>query len=259
MTRVSVITVSYNAGDTIARTIESVRAQQGADIEHILIDGASTDDTMTIVNRHDDHFARIVSERDRGLYDAMNKGLALATGQIAGFLNADDAFAGPDVIARLVKAWMLSGADAVYGDVLQVDAQDRAARMIRGRPVTPGSLRRGLMPPHPAFYARTEALRRAGGFKTGYQIAADFDLVSRLFLTPGFRAVHVPGVVTDMRLGGKSTQGLKATMTATAEIRRICAENGIDATRFSLLSRYPQKLWEVAEGRLLRYSRRRPG
>lgn len=258
MTTISVITVCLNAAATLARTIESVRAQKDAAIEHILIDGGSTDATMDIVQRYEGHFAKIVSERDRGLYDAMNKGLALAQGHLLGFLNADDAFAGPGVMARLVRAWSLSGVDAVYGDVLQVDARNRAVRLIRGDTVSSASLRRGLMPPHPGFYVRTDALRRAGGFNTTYKLAADFDLVARLFLTPGFRAGHVPGVVTEMRIGGRSTQGLKSTRLATSEIWQICRTLGIDATFASLLSRYTLKAREVAEGQILRFRGKRP-
>ena len=132
------------------------------------------------------------------------------------------------------------------------------ARLIRGAGASARRLRRGLMPPHPAFYARTEVLRRAGGFDISYRRAADFDLMARLFHTPSFHAVHVPGIVTLMRLGGLSTKGLNATRAASVEILRSCRANGIDATLLSVLSRYPQKLREVVNGRLMRLTGWRP-
>jgi glycosyltransferase involved in cell wall biosynthesis len=248
----SVITVSLNAAATIARTIDSVRAQTGALIEHIVVDGGSTDGTMEIVMGRRQGFAQVVCEPDRGLYDAMNKGLALARGKLTGFLNADDAYASPNALRRLIEAWQTSKADAVYGDVLQVDAQDRPLRMISGGAFSPDKLRRGLMPPHPSFYARTALLREAGGFNTDYAIAADFDLVTRTFAMPDFQAVYVPTIVANMRVGGVSTRNLKATRIATAEILKSCRANGIDATPWSVLSRYPLKAREVLGGRLMR-------
>ncbi len=252
MIDISVITVSLNAAATIARTIQSVRAQTGVLIEHIVVDGGSTDGTMDIVTAHRQGFAQVVSEPDRGLYDAMNKGLALARGKLTGYLNADDAFAGPTALARLVETWRRSDADAVYGDVLQVDAQDRPLRMISGGAFSPEQLRRGLMPPHPSFYARTATLRETGGFNTDYRIAADFDLIARTFSRPGFQAVYVPAIVANMRVGGVSTRNFRATRTATSEILKSCRANGIDATPWSVLSRYPVKAREVLDGRLMR-------
>lgn len=252
MIDLSVITVSLNAASTIARTIDSVQAQTGVLIEHIVVDGGSTDGTMEIVMGRRQGFAQVVSEPDRGLYDAMNKGLALARGKLTGFLNADDAYASPDALGRLIDAWQRSNADAVYGDVLQVDALDRPLRMISGGAFSPDKLRRGLMPPHPSFYARTKILREAGGFNTDYAIAADFDLVARTFAMRDFHAVYVPTIVANMRVGGVSTRNLKATRLATAEILKSCKANGIDATPWSVLSRYPLKAREVLGGRLMR-------
>lgn len=252
MIDVSVITVSLNAASTIARTIRSVRVQTGVRIEHIVVDGGSTDGTMDIVAAEPEGFAQVVSEPDRGLYDAMNKGLALARGELTGFLNADDAYADPAALSRLVEAWRRSEADAVYGDVLQVDAQDRPLRMISGGAFSPDRLRRGLMPPHPSFYARTSALRETGGFNTDYEIAADFDLIARTFARPGFQALYVPAIVANMRVGGVSTRNFRATRRATSEILRSCRANGIDATPWSVLSRYPLKARELLGGRLMR-------
>lgn len=258
MTTVSVVTVCLNAATTLERTLLSVQAQTGVTVEHIVIDGGSTDATREILARHRGALAHVVSEPDRGLYDAMNKGLRLATGQFTGFLNADDAFAAPGVLANLAAAAAQARADAAYGDVLQVDAADRPSRLIRGAAAPARRIRRGLMPPHPAFYVRTQALREAGGFDISYSRAADFDLMARLFRTPGFRAVHVPGIVTLMRLGGLSTQGLRGTRTASVEILRSCRANGIDATAWSILTRYPLKAREVLSGRLMRLSGWRP-
>lgn len=251
MIDVSVVTVSWNAAATIERTLRSVREQTGVTLEHIVIDGASRDGTMEVVARYRDGLSHVVSERDAGLYDAM-KGLAAARGRFVGFLNADDAFAGPHVLSRLLRG--AEGLDAVYGDVLQVDQQDRPARLIRGRGWRPRDLRRGIMPPHPAFYATAESLRAIGGFDTSFRQAADFDLIARFMRRPGVRAAHVPGVVVNMRLGGVSTQGLAATRRSTSEILRSCRANGIEASRWSVMTRYPLKVREVVAGRALRLS-----
>jgi glycosyltransferase involved in cell wall biosynthesis len=248
----TVVTVCLNAADTLEATIRSVSAQRGVLLEHILVDGASSDGTMDIVARHAGHFAHVVSEPDEGLYHAMNKGLALASGEVTGFLNADDVFAGPDALATLLAARRAAGAQAVYSDVLQVDRHGRASRLIRGSTFRPSRLRRGLMPPHPTFYALTSLLRGAGGFRTAFAQAADFDLIVRLFGTPGFQAAYAPGIAARMRLGGLSTSGVAATRHATADLLRSCAANGLDASMFSLWSRYPLKLREVVEGHMMR-------
>ena len=252
MISASVVTVCLNAADTIEATIRSVREQRGVTLEHILIDGGSTDGTMEIAARHAAHFAHIVSGPDLGLYHAMNKGLALASGEVTGFLNADDVFNGPDALAALLAARHSAGAQAVYGDVLQVDRRGRASRLIRGSAFRPSKLRRGLMPPHPSFYALTSVLRQAGGFGTAFAQAADFDLMVRLFGQPGFQAAYVPGIAVRMRLGGLSTSGVSATRHATADLLRSCAANGLDASSWTMWSRYPLKLREVIEGHLLR-------
>ncbi len=248
---VSVVTVCRNAAATLERTILSVRAQTGVRVEHIIIDGASTDGTAEILRRHADGLAHVVSENDGGLYHAMNKGLALTTGDYTGFLNADDAFANQHVLAGLMHAAARMEADAVYGDVLQIDAAGRPARLIRGRTNPVMALRRGFMPPHPSLYVRTPFLKELGGFNTGYRIGSDFDLFVRLLQRADLRTCYVRGIAVLMLLGGISTRNLRASHISSGEIVRACRANGLSSSLPLVLTRYPRKVWELMAGRMM--------
>ncbi|MCW3835395.1 glycosyltransferase family 2 protein [Sphingomonas canadensis] len=235
--KLSIVTVSWNAAATIGDTLRSVAAQTGADIEHIVIDGGSRDDTMAIVGRFP-HVARAVSEPDKGIYDAMNKGLALATGDAVGFLNSDDFFCRTDAAARIAAGLEASGADLVSGAVAIVARDDmaRVRRHYRARGFQPWMLRFGHMPPHPAFYARREALVRAGGFDAGFRIAGDFELIVRLF-AGGARLHTLDETLVGFRDGGASVD----RRTMNGEILGALRRNGIASAPALLWARYPFK------------------
>ena len=257
MTLLSVITVAFNSARTIEDTIQSVRAQRGADFEHIIIDGGSTDGTMEIVNRYRDRLAAVISEPDKGIYDAMNKGVALARGTFLGCLNSDDYFASPTSLAAVGDALAPGGCDCVWGDLVHVNAAGKPVRLMSGRGFGPSLLRLAIMPPHPTFYARTEAIRAVGGFNPGYRIAGDFDLIIRLFQLPGFTGRHVDRIITAMRLGGVSTDGLKATRAVSAEMLRAMRANALAPTAAGVFARYPLKAKELLLGRALALQGRR--
>lgn len=226
--RISVITISYNSASTIGDTLRSVAEQTHPDIEHIIIDGASMDSTLQVVQDHGAHVARVVSEPDAGLYDAMNKGLALATGEYVGFLNADDLFATPQAVASLAQA-AESGADAVFGDLVYVAPQrvDRVVRRWSSGEFRRSRLNFGWMPPHPTFYVKRSLLPVLGGFDNSLRIAADYDFMLRCLVRPGASASYTPNVLVRMRLGGASNKSVHAVSRKSREDLQVMRRHGL--------------------------------
>lgn len=228
--KITVITVCFNSAASIADTLDSVAAQTHPDVEHIVIDGASTDETVAIVRDRGQHVARLISEPDRGIYDAMNKGLRLATGDLVGFLNADDMFAHRDVVASIARAAQGNPtADAVYGDIVYVraDRPDQVLRYWRSGEFTRSKLRFGWMPPHPTFYVRAAKLAEIGHFNDQLRIAADYDFVLRSLGRPDARAAYVRDVLVRMRAGGASNRSIKAMLRKSQEDLWALKRSGI--------------------------------
>lgn len=241
--KLSIVTVTYNSAPTIGDTLKSVAAQIHPDIEHIVVDGASTDDTLAIVRRDGPHVARVVCEPDRGIYDAMNKGLALASGDFVGFLNADDMLAGHGVVAALAQAASSPDIDAVCGDLVYVrqDQPDQIVRYWRCGAFSPARLRFGWMPPHPTFYVRRSLLNQVGGFDTGLRIAADYDFMLRCLSRPGMQVGYVPEVLVKMRMGGASNRSLRAMWRKSREDLQALRRSQVGGT-FTLLCKNLRKL-----------------
>jgi glycosyltransferase involved in cell wall biosynthesis len=216
--KISVVTVSYNAARTIGHTLESFFEQTHPDKELLVIDGGSSDETLQIVRAFEG--ARVVSEPDRGLYDAMNKGLRLFTGEAVGFLNADDRYADRGVLADVNEA--LAQADIAYGDLDFVDSHDdgHVVRSWRGKPFAAGAFRRGWMPPHPTFYARRAVVEAVGEFDLSMKISADYDFMLRAMELNGFSSRFLPRVMIRMLTGGASTAGLSSYLRGNLEALR---------------------------------------
>lgn len=244
--KISIITVTYNAASTIVDTLESVSNQTHPDVEHIVVDGASTDGTLRLVESQGRHVAKFVSEPDHGIYDAMNKGLRLATGRIIGFLNADDTYADNRVLERVANTMGDSGLDAIFGDVefYRSGRPDSPVRRYRSKRFRPERIAWGWMPAHPTLFLRREVYERVGLFRTDYRIAGDFEFIARAFKAGTIRFRYLPEVLVRMRLGGASTGGLRSTLTLNREVLRACRENGIATNAFKLLSKYPFKILE---------------
>ena len=242
--KVSVITACFNRRDTIADALASVRAQAGADIEHIVVDGGSTDGTLEVIERHRGSIAKFIPGPDKGVYDALNKGIAAASGDVIAFLHSDDVYAHREVISSVVRR--MESLDALYGDVAFVrnEAPDRIVRVYSSRRFSPSRIAWGWMPAHPALFIRTDVYRRHGVFKIDYRIAADFEFVARIFSTGRLRYAYVPEVMVRMRMGGLSTRGWKSTLTLNREVLRACRENGIRTNWLKILSKYPAKALE---------------
>jgi glycosyltransferase involved in cell wall biosynthesis len=243
--KISVITATWNCAGTVSECLASVAAQSWSPVEHVVIDGASRDDTLALLKQRRDQLAVLVSEPDRGIYDALNKGIARATGEVIGFLHADDVFAAPDVLAQVAKAFADPSVSAVYGDLQYVRESDvtRVVRHWRSGPFSERKLAWGWMPPHPTLYVRREWYERIGGFDTGYRIAADYFSVLRLFSQPGFKAAYLPRVLVKMRLGGESNRSLKNILRKSREdyhaLRRT-GVGGVGALAWKNLSKITQ-------------------
>jgi glycosyltransferase involved in cell wall biosynthesis len=244
--KVSIVTVSFNSAATVVDTLRSVAAQTWPEVEHIVIDGASTDGTIEIVKRNGPHVARLVSEPDAGIYEAMNKGVKAATGDLIGFLNADDYYADVGVLQRVVSAVDADNLDAVFGDIAFVSEQppERVIRRYRSNRFRPERLAWGWMPAHPGLFVRRAIFDRVGGFSTSYRIAGDFEWIARAFYRANLRYRHLPSVLVHMRTGGISTGGWPNTVLLNREVMRACRDNGISTNWFKILSKYPAKMFE---------------
>ena len=239
--KITIITVCYNSAKTIGHTLQSVNEQTHSDIEHIIIDGGSKDNTLAIISSEGAHVSRIVSESDNGIYDAMNKGIALASGEIVGFINADDFYASPNSLATVAAAFAKSSADSCYGDLCYVSQVDptRTVRYWRSFPFSPGSFEKSWCPPHPTFFVRLSVYHRLGGFDLSFKIAADFELMARYLETARISSHYIPEVLVQMRLGGTTNRSLSNIFKQNAEIRRALLKNGL---HFSLISFVLKKL-----------------
>jgi glycosyltransferase len=227
--RFTIITVCYKAGEELAETVASVRAQTHPHIEHIIVDGASPDvATQAVLKRLDDGRSLIISEPDKGVYDAMNKGLARATGDVIGFVNAGDLLEGPEVIAKLAAEFAKGDADVIYGDALMVDPRDirKVRRFWKGGDYHRENFRTGWMPPHLGTYIRREAYQRFGGFDLRFRIAADYELMFRFLYTHRLRARYVPLTIVRFRLGGASNKSLAHIWRANREVVEAWRHHG---------------------------------
>jgi len=244
--KVSVITACYNRAQSIAAALDSVASQTYRDIEHVVVDGGSTDGTLELISARGVSIAKLITGPDRGIYDALNKGLAASTGDLIGFLHSDDVYAGSDVIQTVVEQAQTRSLEALYGDVVFVraDEPNRVVRRYSSRRFRPSRISWGWMPAHPSLFVCKRLFERFGSFKTDYAIAGDFEFIARIFARPSFKYGYVPKVLVKMRTGGISTQGWRSTLKLNKEVLRACRENGISSNYLKLFSRYPAKALE---------------
>jgi glycosyltransferase involved in cell wall biosynthesis len=228
--RVSVITVCFNSAACIADALRSVDCQTLDAREHVVVDGGSTDDTLLILARHVHPTRRWLSERDRGIYDAMNKGLELACGEVIGFLNSDDFYPRPDVLERVDEAFRDPDVDAVYGDLCYVRQDDPKVivRYWRSCSFTPGLFAKAWCPPHPTLFIRRTTYRRLGGYDLRFPIAADMELMARYLEVHRVPARHIDKVLVHMRMGGTTNRSLKNILQQNREIWRALGQHGLE-------------------------------
>lgn len=245
--KVSVITVCYNSDATIQKAIDSIAAQTWPSIEHIVIDGASRDATVEIVQRNISKIAHFVSEPDTGVYQAMNKGLKLATGDVIAFLNSDDVYSSANVVETVMHSMQLQGLDALFGDVEFFNARnpDKVVRTYNSGRFKPSRIGWGWMPAHPALFIKRDIYERFGHFHEDFKIAGDYEFIARIFKSGELKSQHMDKVLVRMQTGGLSTSGLKATYRLNREILRACRQNGVRTNWLMLLSKYFFKLREL--------------
>ncbi len=204
--KVTIITATLNSANFLEDCINSVISQNYKDIEHIIIDGGSADGTISIIEKYKDHIVKWVSEKDHGMYDAINKGMRMATGDIIGTLNSDDILASPEAITEIVKAFNEQHTDAVYGDLLYVDQQNptHIIRVWKGLPYKRSRYKTGWMPAHPTFYFKRKLLEEYGYYETHYFTASDYEFMARYLFYFGISAYYIPKLLVKMRIGGMS-------------------------------------------------------
>jgi glycosyltransferase involved in cell wall biosynthesis len=227
--KVSVITASWNRAAVLRECLDSVASQRHPAIEHLVVDGGSQDGTLELLRERSSQLARWVSEPDKGIYDALNKGVRMSTGDVVGFLHADDVFNGPQVLSRVADAFSDPAVSAVYGDLQYVQKNDlgKVVRHWKSCSFERSRLAWGWMPPHPTLYVRRSCFETVGLFDTGFRIAADYDFILRLCSSPDFKAVYLPEVLIKMRVGGASNRSLGNIWLKSREDLRALRSSGV--------------------------------
>jgi glycosyltransferase involved in cell wall biosynthesis len=246
-TKVSIVTVCFNSGATIRDTIKSVLNQTYPNIEYIIVDGGSTDDTLQIVSEYGDRIEKIVSEPDKGIYDAMNKGITLATGDVIGILNSDDFYASVDGVSAISAAYAQVRTDIIFGDLVYIAPTDtsRVVRLYRAAGFRPWMLRFGWMPPHPATFIKRSIYQEFGLYAMGYKTAADYEMFVRLLLLNRRSYFHLKKTIVHMRIGGVTSSGWRSYLTTSREMVQALSENGFYTNMLIILMRLPIKLFEL--------------
>ncbi len=251
--KVSIITVCFNSEKTIEDTIKSVVSQDYNNIEYIIIDGGSSDRTNEIVNKYKDIVNIYISEKDDGLYDAMNKGVKLATGDVIGILNSDDFFLSESSVSDLMAGFNNSNVDAVYSDLIYVKENntDKITRLYSSKAFRKSLIKFGFMLPHPTFYAKKTVYEKCGFYKLNYRVSADFEFITRC-ITKGCNLNRVPKITIKMREGGISSSGLMWRIHQNMEIVRACRENGIRTNLALVALKLPYKLLSLLTRKFVR-------
>lgn len=248
--KISVITATYNSEKTLRDTLNSILAQTYPDIESIIVDGASKDGTMDIVREYEPRFQgrmRWISEPDKGIYDAMNKGIQMATGDVIGVLNSDDFYHDERVVEDIANAFEQKNVDCIYGNLVFIDVKNKnnTLRIWKGSQHECGAFLRGWHPAHPTFYAKRIWFERFGGFKLQYAVSADFELMLRFIEKGQIRNAYLDRYFVKMRMGGESTKNIHNIITGNKNILRAISDNGFKPSRFYLMRRLIPKAWDM--------------
>jgi glycosyltransferase len=243
MLKISIVTAVYNNRTTIGQALDSLLSQTYSNIESLVIDGGSTDGTLEVIGRYSSRLGFLISEPDYGIYDALNKGIKNATGDVIGFLHSDDVFEDNEVLERIAAAFQDSAVDAIYGDLVYVRHDDirKVIRYWIAGNFNASQLSRGWMPPHPTFYVRRAIYENLGGFDIRYQISADYDTILRFLFKSNIRTFYIPQVLIRMRAGGLSNRSFRGIMRKSYEDLCILRRNKVGGI-FALLCKNLRKL-----------------
>ena len=246
---ISIITATFNSAKTLKDTIQSVLRQTNKDFEYLIIDGGSTDETIDIVKSYESEFSgrlKWVSEKDQGIYDAMNKGIKMASGDVVGILNSDDYFTSDDILQTVDNAFKSHEIDAIYGDIrfIRDGNPQKCVRYYSSRMFRPFWLRFGFMPAHPSFYCKREVFDKAGLYSLDYKIGADYEMMVRLFKRHKIKSLYVNKNFVTMRTGGASNNNVRSRLTLIEEDVKACRVNGIYTNRFFIMLKFLYKIFE---------------
>jgi glycosyltransferase involved in cell wall biosynthesis len=248
MLKISIITTSFNSIKTLKHTIDSVIAQDYPNIEYIIVDGNSNDGTKNLVEQYSSGISKFISEPDNGIYDGLNKGIKLASGDVIGFLHSDDHFAHNNVISQISKSFETDQIiDAVYGDILFfriVNGDEKKVRVIRSGSFKTPLFKFGMMPPHPTFYARKNVYERFGNFDLSYKISSDFDFLMRVMLLGKIKTIYLSDIFVKMKVGGASTKNLQSNYLLNKEILASCKKQRVYTNYFMIYSKYFYKIFQ---------------
>lgn len=244
MEKISIITVTYNSAQTLEQTILSVLSQDYPNLEYIIVDGKSTDDTLTVIEKYKDKISRFISEKDDGLYHAINKGINLATGDIVGILHADDFYTKNDVLTGISETFKMNTTDAVYADLYYVDKNntDKIVRTWKSGSFSPNKFLWGWMPPHPTFFLKKDIYNKYGIFNTMLRSAADYEIMLRLLYKYKIKAAYLPEFIVKMRVGGQSNASIQNRVKANNEDRMAWKLNEIKPYFFTIILKPIRKL-----------------
>lgn len=256
--KISIITTTFNSEKTIRDTIESIINQTYTDYEYIIIDGASDDHTIDIVKEYEPILGnklKWISEKDKGIYDAMNKGILLATGEIIGILNSDDFFSSNNILDTISKSFQNEKIDAIYGDVHFINDKNpnKIVRYYSSKIFRPYLMKYGMMPAHPSFYIRKKYFHKIGLYKTSYKIAADFEFLLRAIYIKRINTLYIEKDFVTMRVGGASTSGFASRKLIMKEHIRAFKENNIYTNPFLLSLRYFYRIYEVIYSKIIAF------
>ena len=247
--KLSIVTVVLNNKVFLESCIGSVLEQDCPNVEYIIIDGGSTDGTLQVIKKYEKRINRWISEKDQGIYDAMNKGIRLATGDVIGILNSDDFYVSKDVLSTVKNEFESRNVDSVFADMVYVKRHEpeKIVRYYRSSGFTLEKFTYGCMPAHPTFFVKRDVYERFGLFKTDYHIASDYELMLRFLLCNRISYNYLPKVLIKMRAGGVSTRSLKSNWILNNEILRACSENGIKTNIFKVYSKYLTKCFQLID------------
>ena len=253
--KISVITVCLNAAETIADTLKSVGIQTYGNIEHVVVDGGSTDRTKEVIENWSGSTPLLVTGPDNGIYDAMNKGIRASSGDVIAFLNANDYYADKFVVEDMARHMMTQQVEVLCADVAFIGSGSatKIRRIYSSRRFHPERIRYGWMPAHPSMFVKKSLFERHGLFNASYKIAGDYEFVARIFSRGNVRYGYLPRIVVNMRSGGVSNSGIGNTIRLNREVVRACKENGIDTNLMKIMTKYPEKIAEYI--RAWRYSK----
>ena len=246
---ISIITATFNSAKTLKDTIQSVLRQTNKDFEYLIIDGGSTDETIDIVKSYESEFSgrlKWVSEKDHGIYDAMNKGIKMASGDVVGILNSDDYFTSDDILQTVDNAFKSHEIDAIYGDIhfIRDGNPQKCVRYYSSRMFRPFWLRFGFMPAHPSFYCKREVFEKAGLYSLDYKIGADYEMMVRLFKKYRIMSQYINKDFVTMRTGGASNNNVRSRITLINEDVKACKENGVYTNCLFVMLKFMYKIFE---------------